>query len=78
MKAAIKGYYTKRFKLEPLVTLAHEDASGNTVTEDSEYLYANIYSVEVPTALKKESISQIMIVPMTTKSKITPAYPKDV
>lgn len=78
MKAAIKAYYTKRFKLEPLVTLTHENASGSVVPEGDSDLYASIYAVEVPTALTEASVSQIMVVPMSTKSKVKVAYPTDV
>lgn len=35
IKAGIKGYYKDLFKVEPLVTLSYEDASGNAVSADA-------------------------------------------
>lgn len=78
MQAAIKGFYTSVYKKAPLVTLTYRDSYGNDVDISNSTLTFYVYTVQVPTALTSASVTNIMLVPLTSWSNVQFRYPDEV
>lgn len=79
MKAAIKGFYSGNYGVDPIVTLSYRAVDGETVLEQGEDgIVYFVYQVEVPTAIARPSVETIMIVPLTSFSTIEFVYPTDI
>jgi hypothetical protein len=75
---AIKGYYSGRYKTDPIVSAKYYNETGFEVTEDDPTVVQVTYTVETPVPLWGPTVEQIMVVPMTTNSTIDFVYPSDI
>ena len=77
LRSAIKGFYSKLYGVNPVVTLTVFDADGAETTEDALDIAAHHYLIEVPLAISIPSVETIMVVPMSTQADILITYPSD-
>lgn len=77
-KAAIKVFYTSVYGVAPIVTLDNYTADFTETTEGADDVAILIYTIEVPSAIGRPSVENIMLVPMSTFSDIEFVYSTDI